>query len=249
MKRPDLFITGTDTGVGKTRVAAGLCRVFALRGERVAAMKPVAAGCMRTAVGLRNVDALVLQSAMNVRASYDDVNPYAFEPAIAPHLAAAEAGVRVDFALLDRAYARLQEHSDVVVVEGAGGWLVPLDATNSVASLAMRWELDVVLVVGMRLGCLNHALLTAEAVERRGLRLAGWIANRIDPSFERGSENVASLRERLGAPCLGVLPFEPDADADAVAHRLTAPFPDPSAPAPSSAAPPSCDPTGHDGGG
>jgi dethiobiotin synthetase len=242
VRRLDLFVTGTDTGVGKTRVAAGLCRVFALRGERVAAMKPVAAGCMRTAVGLRNVDALVLQAAMNVRAGYEEVNPYAFEPAIAPHLAAAEAGTQFDYALLDRAYARLQLQSDIVVVEGAGGWLVPLDHEHSMASLAMRWELDVVLVVGMRLGCLNHALLTAEAVERRGLRLAGWIANRIDPAFERDAENVAWLRERLAAPCLGVLPFEPDADADAVSRRLTAPS---AAPA---AAPPAV-PTGHDGGG
>jgi dethiobiotin synthetase len=244
-----LFVTGTDTGVGKTRVAAGLCRVFALRGERVAAMKPVAAGCMRTAVGLRNVDALVLQAAMNVRASYDDVNPYSFEPAIAPHLAAAEAGVSFDFELLDRAYARLQLQSDIVLVEGAGGWLVPLDAEHSMASLAVRWQLDVLLVVGMRLGCLNHALLTVEAVELRGLRLAGWIANCIDPTFERAGDNVAWLRERLTAPCLGVLPFAPDADADAVSRRLTAPSPTPAEASPSAAAPPTGAPTGHDGSG
>jgi dethiobiotin synthetase len=220
-----LFVTGTDTGVGKTRAAAGLCRVFALRGARVAAMKPVAAGCMRTAVGLRNVDALVLQAAMNVPADYADVNPYAFEPAVAPHLAAAEARTTIDLALLDRAYERLRQASDVIVVEGAGGWLVPLDAGLSMAGLAVHWGLDVVLVVGLRLGCLNHALLTAEAVERRGLRLAGWIANRIDPGFERVAENVACLLERLAAPCLGVLPFAPDADADAVSRLLTAPEP------------------------
>jgi dethiobiotin synthetase len=178
---------------------------------------------MRTAVGLRNVDALVLQAAMNVRASYEDVNPYAFEPAVAPHLAAVEARTTIDLAVLDRAYERLRLQSDVTVVEGAGGLLVPLDAEHSMASLAVRWELDVVLVVGMRLGCLNHALLTVEAVERRGLGLSGWIANGIDPAFERAAENIACLLERLPAPCLGVLPFAPDADPDGVSRLLTAP--------------------------
>ncbi|MEP6886114.1 MAG: dethiobiotin synthase [Gammaproteobacteria bacterium] len=204
-----LFVTGTDTGVGKTRVAAALCRAFAARGKRVAAMKPVASGCTATPDGLRNQDALALLAAMNVRARYSEVNPYPFEPAIAPHIAAEEAGIAIDFAVLDRAYERLSMQSDVVIVEGAGGWLAPLDASRSFADLAAHWQTEVILVVGLRLGCLNHALLTAESIGRRGLALRGWVANSIDPGFDRLRENVDSLRYRIEAPCLGFFAFEP----------------------------------------
>lgn len=205
------FITGTDTGVGKTRVAGALCRGLAARGTRVAGMKPVASGCTLTPEGLRNDDALTLLAAMNVRARYSDVNPYAFAPAIAPHIAAREAGVDIDFAVLDRAYERLRMQSQALIVEGAGGWLAPLDSSRAFADLAVHWHLDVVMVVGMRLGCLNHALLTAEAIERRGLRLCGWVANAIDPAVLRLTENISSLESRISAPCLGILPFEPRA--------------------------------------
>jgi dethiobiotin synthetase len=217
-----LFVTGTDTGVGKTRVAAGLCRAFASRGDRVAAMKPIASGCEATAHGLRNADAIALREAMTVRAAYRDVNPFAFEPAIAPHLAAQDVGVTIDFDVLDEAYRKLAERSDVVIVEGAGGWLVPLDARRSFADLAAFWRLDVILVVGMRLGCLNHALLTAEAVTRSNLSLRGWVANSFAPGFARVEDHVGALRDRLAAPCLGVLPFAPDANADAVGAALRA---------------------------
>jgi dethiobiotin synthetase len=217
---PALFITGTDTGVGKTRIAAALCRALAARGTRVAAMKPVASGCILTPDGLRNEDALTLMASMNVRARYSEVNPYAFEPAIAPHIAAQEAGVDIDFDVLDRAFDRLQMLSQTLIVEGAGGWLAPLDATRGFADLAVHWQMDVVLVVGMRLGCLNHALLTAESIERRGLRLRGWVANSIDPGFERPAENFTSLTKRLSAPCLGFFSFEPDADPDVLAAGL-----------------------------
>ena len=223
MRRCDLFVTGTDTGVGKTRAAAALCRALARGGARIAGMKPVASGCERTAAGLRNEDALALLEAMNVRAAYDEVNPYAFEPAIAPHIALAETGGSLDDTLLDRACERLRLRSDVLVVEGAGGWLAPLDPTRSFADLALRWQLDVILVVGLRLGCLNHALLTAEAVERRGLRLAGWIANAIDPHFERVEENVATLERRLPAPCWGRFPHAPLADPRELALALRVP--------------------------
>jgi dethiobiotin synthetase len=215
-----LFVTGTDTGVGKTRVAAALCRALAARGVRVAAMKPVAAGCVRTPEGLRNEDAVALRAAMTVRARYADVNPYAFEPAIAPHIAAAEAGARIDFGVLDRAYERLRMQSDVLIVEGAGGWLAPLDAARGFADLAAHWQTEVILVVGLRLGCLNHALLTAESVERRGLTLRGWVANSIDPGFLRLMENVASLENRLPTPCLGLLAFEPHASHESLAGAL-----------------------------
>jgi dethiobiotin synthetase len=214
------FITGTDTGVGKTRVAGALGHGLAARGTRVAGMKPVASGCMLTPEGLRNDDALTLLAAMNVRARYSDVNPYAFAPAIAPHIAAREAGVDIDFAVLDRAYERLRMQSQALIVEGAGGWLAPLDSSRAFADLAVHWHLDVVLVVGMRLGCLNHALLTAEAIERRGLRLCGWVANAIDPAVLRLAENISSLESRISAPCLGIFPFEPQADPETLAQAL-----------------------------
>lgn len=220
MKPLALFVTGTDTGVGKTRVAAGLCRAYAARGLRVAAMKPIASGCTAGPSGLRNDDALALQRAMTVRAAYVEVNPYAFAEPIAPHIAAAETGTTIDFDRLDRAFDRLALQSDVIVVEGAGGWLAPIDDERSFADLAMRWRTDVVLVVGLRLGCLNHALLTAEAVERRGLALRGWVANAIDSRFSRKDENIATLRARIAAPCLGALEFAPECAPDAVAARL-----------------------------
>jgi dethiobiotin synthetase len=217
---PAVFVTGTDTGVGKTRVAAALCRGLAARGVRVAAMKPVASGCAEMPEGLRNEDALALLAAMNVRARYSDVNPYAFAPAIAPHIAAREAGVDIDFDVLDRAFERLRMQSHALIVEGAGGWLAPIDASRTFADLAVRWQMDVVLVVGMRLGCLNHALLTAESIERRGLRLRGWVANAIDPKFERLTDNISSLESRISAPCLGMLSFDPQADPEALAQVL-----------------------------
>jgi dethiobiotin synthetase len=208
-----LFVTGTDTGVGKTRIAAALCMAYAARRKRVAAMKPVASGCTQTSAGLRNEDAEALLAAMTVRAAYDEVNPYAFEPAIAPHIAAMEAGCSIDFRLLDGCYERLCRHSDVIIVEGAGGWLAPLDATHTFADLAVRWKLDVILVVGLRLGCLNHALLTAEAIATRGLRLAGWVGNSVDPDFARREANITTLRSRLAADCLGLFPYSPESNA------------------------------------
>ena len=217
---PAIFVTGTDTGVGKTRVAAALCRAFAARGIRVAAMKPIASGCVLTPDGLRNDDAMALLAAMNVHARYCDVNPYAFLPAIAPHIAAREAAVDIDLEVLSRAYEHLRSQSEVMIVEGAGGWLAPLDASRAFADLAVHWRTDVVLVVGLRLGCLNHALLTTESIERRGLRLRGWVANAIDPNFERAAENISTLQSRISAPCVGILSFEPRADPEALAREL-----------------------------
>ncbi|GAC1301728.1 MAG: dethiobiotin synthase [Steroidobacteraceae bacterium] len=214
------FVTGTDTGVGKTYVATTLCRAFAASGRRVAAMKPVASGCRPTPAGLRNEDAEALLAAMTVRARYEEVNPYAFEPAIAPHIAAQEAGRSVEFEVLDRAFHQLALQSDVTIVEGAGGWLAPLDARFTFADLAARWQLEVILVVGLRLGCLNHALLTAQAIEHRGSRLRAWVGNSIDPAFERPEANVATLLSRLPAPCLGILPYSPRAVAPATAKSL-----------------------------
>lgn len=203
------FVTGTDTGVGKTLVSTALVRRLRERGLAVAGMKPVASGCAVTPDGLRNEDALALQAEASRVWHYDLVNPCAYEPAIAPHLAAAAAGRPIDLASIERNFATLRTESDAIVVEGAGGWRVPLSSrrgASTLADLAVRLGLPVVLVVGLRLGCLNHALLTAEAIERCGLPLAGWVGSTIDPDFACLEDNVATLREWLAAPCLGVIP-------------------------------------------
>ncbi len=201
------FITGTDTGVGKTLVAAALIRQYGQRGARVVGMKPVASGCTPTPHGLRNEDALTLMGHSTVAVPYDLVNPYAFEPAIAPHLAAAAAGITIDLPRLVAAYRDLEQQADVVIVEGAGGWRVPLGPESLLSDLPEQLGLGVILVVGLRLGCLNHALLTAEAIQRSGkVMLAGWVGNGIDRGFAFAEENLATLRARLQAPCLGVIP-------------------------------------------
>jgi len=208
-----LFVTGTDTGIGKTRVACALLRAFAARGARVAGMKPVAAGAVDTPEGPRNADALALMAAASGRVPYGIVNPFVFTPSIAPHLAAAEAGVRIDLDHIARCHAELAARHDVVIVEGAGGLLVPLDERRSFADLARALGAPVLLVVGLRLGCLNHALLSAEAIAARGLRLAGWVGTALDPGFERPDANVATLRERIAAPCWGTLGHRPETEA------------------------------------
>jgi dethiobiotin synthetase len=216
----EYFVTGTDTGVGKTLVTAALLRRLRAAGLAVAGMKPVAAGCMAGPEGPANEDALLLQAESSARHPYADVNPWLFEPAIAPHLAAAEAGVVIDTGRIAAAHARLRAGADVLFVEGAGGFLVPLDGERSLADLPALLGLDVLLVVGLRLGCLNHALLTAEAIAARGLALAGWIGNALDPGFSRRDENVATLAARLPAPCLGIVPWMPVPDVGTAAAAL-----------------------------
>lgn len=193
-----IFVTGTDTGVGKTVVAVALLRALAASGKRAAGMKPVSAGI--DAGASVNADVAALMHAGNVDMSVADCNPFAFAPAIAPHLAAADAGVAIDLAVIAAAYERLAERSDVVVVEGAGGARVPLDAQHDMLDIALRLRLPVLLVVGMRLGCLNHALLSADAIRARGLRLSGWVANCIDPQMRAAAANVSDLAARLGLP-------------------------------------------------
>lgn len=200
------FVTGTDTGVGKTRVAVALVHALRAQGLRVAVMKPVAAGC---APGAPNEDVRALMQAANVAADVNDVNPYRFEAAIAPHIAAVQAGVRIELDRVAAAFARLAARADTVVVEGAGGWRVPLNGREDMADLAVRLGLPVLLVVGLRLGCLNHALLTADAAIRSGVPWAGWIGNVIDPAMACLEDNLAALHERLPGPCLGVAPCEP----------------------------------------
>ena len=207
MTERGLFVTGTDTGVGKTRVAVALIHALRARGLRVAAMKPVAAGSVP---GELNEDVTALRDAANVAADLNDVNPYAFAEPIAPHIAAQQAGVRIELGVITAAYARLAAAADVVVVEGAGGWRVPLNAHEDMADLAQALGLPVVLVVGLRLGCLNHALLTAESIAGRKLPWAGWVGNHVDPAMAQPAANLDALRARLPGPCLGVQPFVPE---------------------------------------
>ena len=215
------FVTGTDTEVGKTTIAAGLLRAARLAGWSTAAAKPVASGCEVTAEGLRNSDALALLGECTLPLAYEEVNPFAFAPAIAPHLAAHEAGVELSVARLLPAVRRvLGRGAEFMLVEGAGGWRVPLAGRETLSDLAIALRLPVILVVGVRLGCINHALLSAEAIERDGLQLAGWVANIVDPHAARLEENLATLAERLPAPCLGRVPRLAAATPAAVAEHL-----------------------------
>jgi dethiobiotin synthetase len=200
-----VFITGTDTGVGKTLIARLLVRCLVADGVRVAVMKPVAAGAVMTADGPRNADALGLIADGNVPMPYASVNPYCLAEPVSPHLAARAAGVVIELPKIREAWAKLAAAADYVVVEGAGGWLAPLSDREFVADLAASLELPVLLVVGLRLGCLNHALLTAAAIRQRGLNLAGWIANHLDPDFARLPENLATLERHIGTPPLAVV--------------------------------------------
>jgi dethiobiotin synthetase len=201
-----LFIAGTDTGVGKTLVAVSLVRALAARGLAVAAMKPIAAGATSTPQGPRSEDALALAAAATIAAPYEHINPSCLRAPVSPHIAAAEEGVSIDVAVIVRRFGELAHRADCVIVEGAGGWLAPIGERETLADVARALSLPVVLVVGLKLGCLNHALLSARAIEADGLRLAGWIGNAIDPGFERAAENVATLERRLGCAPLALVP-------------------------------------------
>lgn len=201
-----VFVTGTDTGVGKTHVTCALLAGLRARGLTVAAMKPVASGCTPTAEGLRNDDAVRLRLACDPIPDYGDVNPFALAPPIAPHLAAARAGLRIDPGPVIAAAQRLAAGRDALLIEGIGGWRVPLAPRLELPDLVAAVGAGVVLVVGLRLGCINHALLSAESIVGRAA-LIGWVANTIDPGYREVDETVASLEDRLPAPLLGVLPY------------------------------------------
>lgn len=213
MKRMRFFVTGTDTGVGKTYVSCLLLEAFKRQGLKTMALKPVAAGCETVDGQLRNDDALQLQQHMTETLSYEEVNPFALKAAIAPHLAAASEGRRL---LVSRIAGMVRGAAmrpvDVTLVEGAGGWYVPLNDKETLADLVRELQLPVILVVGMRLGCLNHAILTARAIHRDGLRVAGWVANCIEPAMPELEANIQTLKTLLSAPCLGVVPHAPQAD-------------------------------------
>ncbi|MGH8245854.1 MAG: dethiobiotin synthase [Gammaproteobacteria bacterium] len=200
------FVTGTDTGVGKTRVSTALLWALAATGRRVAGMKPVASGCEPSAGALRSADALALLEQSIPDLVYEDVNPVALRDAIAPHIAIARSGTRVDLEGIGRSFKRLQSRADAVVVEGIGGWRVPFQDGMGTSDLVRELSLPVLLVVGLRLGCINHALLSSESIHADAIRLIGWIANQVDPVYGETSETVNYLSEQIPAPLLGCIP-------------------------------------------
>ncbi|WP_110876120.1 dethiobiotin synthase [Franconibacter helveticus] len=201
------FITGTDTEVGKTVASCALLQAAALAGYRTAGYKPVASGSEMTEEGVRNSDALALQRNSSVPLSYEQVNPLAFMEPTSPHIVSAEEGRPVDFATLSAGLAALEPLADWVQVEGAGGWFTPLSETATFADWVRETQLPVILVVGVKLGCINHALLTAQAIQAAGLPFAGWIANDVQPPGKRHQEYMATLKRLLPAPLLGEIPW------------------------------------------
>ncbi len=206
------FVTGTDTDVGKTYVSVRLLEALAAAGRRVVGMKPVASGAQWQDGRLVNADALALMQAASVKMPYEWVNPFVFGPPIAPHLAAAQAGVEIELGRVEVCFRQLSAHADCVVVEGAGGWRVPLNQDEDMASLAGRLGLPVLMVVGLRLGCINHACLTAESIRHSGLRFGGWIANTPSDGVDEAEQIVATLTDRLALPPLAVLGYRPLAE-------------------------------------
>jgi len=218
-----LFITGTDTGCGKTLISLGLMRLLQGRGHSVLGMKPVASGADVTPQGLRNGDALRLRAQGSLELPYPAINPYVFAPPIAPHLAAGQAGETIDLNLIRAHCEALAAQADHVIVEGVGGWRVPLNERQAVSDLALMLGLPVVLVVGLRLGCINHALLSAESILAGGAPLAGWVATEVEPGMLARSGNIETLEQRIGAACLGVVPYLEGPSADEVARSLELP--------------------------
>lgn len=222
MKKQRFFVTGTDTSVGKTFVSCLLLEAARQRGLRTVALKPLAAGCEVQAEGLRNDDALLLQQHMTQPLAYEQINPFALRAAIAPHIAARQEGRRLLASrMAGLVRGALMEPADFTLVEGAGGWYVPLNERETMADLVRELQLPVILVVGLRLGCLNHALLTVRAIIQEGLPLAGWVANGIDPDMPEAAANIETLQERLAAPCLGVIPYSPGASAAELAAQIS----------------------------
>ncbi|KHF24057.1 dethiobiotin synthase [Solemya velum gill symbiont] len=202
------FITGTDTEIGKTHITLALMEALKKQGNKVTGMKPIASGCEKTDEGLRNSDALAIQAASSVHKRYELVNPYAFEPPIAPHLAARNSDVQIDIEQITTIAHTLVQDEDLILIEGVGGWMVPLGGGQMLADLASTLNLPVILVVGMRLGCINHALLSAAAIKASGLQLAGWIANSVDPDMDEPEAVLDTLNEQMDAPLIGQMPYK-----------------------------------------
>ena len=201
-----IFITGTDTDVGKTIVAVLLMQALKAKGLKVAAMKPISCGCEHTPHGLRNHDALTLMAEASIQLPYDIVNPYAFEPPIAPHIAARQAAIEIDINHIKNCFAQIKAQVDIVVVEGAGGWQVPISDTQTSADMVTACAWPVLLVVSMRLGCLNHALLSVESIQASNSELVGWVANSVDTAMLNYADNVDTLLARITAPLVAKIP-------------------------------------------
>ena len=215
------FITGTDTEIGKTFVSSLLIKILIEEGLTVAGMKPIASGAKITNGILKNDDALSLIEASNINADYKDVNPYVFEPAVSPHIAAEEAGVEIDLNKIKKSFESLVNKSDVVIVEGVGGWHAPLSYNCTVADLADTLQLPVILVVGLRLGCLNHALLTAQAIRQSGLTIAGWVANHVVKDFSSAEKNITTLKHFLNdIPFIGSISYQTNLKKHLPQHHL-----------------------------
>lgn len=219
-------MTGTDTHVGKTFATVALLRALQLAGHCALGLKPLASGCEWQGAGWKNEDALRLQQAASLDLPYETINPIALKEAVAPHLAAQQQGVSLSVeTLLSALQPGLRVAADVILIEGAGGWWVPLNEQEYFSDLVGALSLPVILVVGLRLGCISHALLTVAAIEQAGLKLAGWVANSIDPAMASREENIQFLQHKISAPCLGVLPYCAQASAiDAVPARLSTAF-------------------------
>ncbi|MBD3609085.1 MAG: dethiobiotin synthase [Gammaproteobacteria bacterium] len=215
-----VFITGTDTEIGKTYVSAAIVEALNQQGLRTSVMKPIASGCHDTPEGLRNDDALSLMSAASVVQEYESVNPYSLKPAIAPHLAAQQAGVEFDLGLIQAKYKFNNLRSDICVVEGVGGWMVPLGDEAYLSDLVLELQLPVIVVVGMKLGCINHALMTIEQIERDAVPIIGWVANQIDPDMAMIEQNIQTLEQRIPYPLLGHIPYLSNASAASIAKHL-----------------------------
>lgn len=202
-----VFITGTDTDVGKTVVSQALLIALTKQGLKASGLKPIAAGCDITEQGMTNEDALCLQNAASVKLDYGLVNPYTLELPASPHIAAEKEKVNIDFNILSSVLFQHRQHAEFVVVEGAGGWRVPISKEDCLSSWVQQEQLPVVLVVGIKLGCLNHAMLTVEAIQKDGLAIVGWVANTIDPDAQHYSEMIQMLEQKIPAPKLGEIPY------------------------------------------
>ncbi|MBT8440541.1 MAG: dethiobiotin synthase [Gammaproteobacteria bacterium] len=217
---PILFVSGTDTDAGKTLVTLGLMHALQAKGLRVNGMKPVAAGVSEIGGEAVNDDALLIRQQSSKQLDYKLVNPYLFEPAIAPHIAAQQVDQNIDLKLIQAALDEIEKQSDLVVVEGAGGWLVPLNEQQDVADIAVNMNLPVILVVGLKLGCINHARLSIQAIQARGCRVIGWIGSQIAPEMMNVDENIETLQQYLPVKCLGIVPWLENSDAETVATYI-----------------------------
>ncbi|MFC1602358.1 dethiobiotin synthase [Pseudomonadota bacterium] len=218
------FITGTDTSCGKTEITLGLMQLLQDDRKIVLGMKPIASGATATAEGLRNEDAVRIQAQGTIQVNYSDINPYVYKPPIAPHLAAEQANEEIDLNVISTRYMSLMAQADCVIVEGVGGWRVPFNREQSAADLVQMLNMPVILVVGLKLGCINHALLSAESIQASDIRLAGWVANEVEPNMLCSDKNIATLQAAIKSPCLGVVPYMKNPSAKMIAESLELPL-------------------------